>query len=454
MRWLALPLALVPGAAWAHAGERMVILTLPTGPAIAGAGAVVALTALIGAAAGRLPRVGVATLATWRERGAVRVTSWLSCLVLFGLVAVGFWGIRDPLGNLLPLTVWTVLWVGLTLGCVFFGNLWRVVNPWTAPVVTVRRLLGRTGGIGLSRLGHWPAVAWFFAFAWFEIVSLSPDDPEVLARVVLGYWCAMFFLAVIEGEDWLERGEAFTVFYGFVARIAPFWREVEGGIVRARVGLPGAQILAMPPLAPSAIAFLTLVLAGVTFDGLAPTFWWLGTIGVNPLEFPGRSAVTGVNTFGLAATWAAAAGSILGTIALGRWLAGEEGLWRETGPLMLSFLPIAAGYHAAHYFLSLLTTGQYVVEALSDPFGRGWNLFGVLPYWVSFGFLTDRGVVWTIWSLQWAMIVGAHVVAVILSFRITERAGAARPGLAHLPMTVLMVLYTVLGLWLLATPVA
>ena len=64
-------------------------------------------------------------------------------------------------------------------------------------------------------------------------------------------------------------------------------------------GLPGAQILAMPPLTPSAAAFVALVLASVSFDGLADTFWWLACIGVNPLEFPGRSAVVVPNTLGL-----------------------------------------------------------------------------------------------------------------------------------------------------------
>ena len=32
------------------------------------------------------------------------------------------------------------------------------------------------------------------------------------------------------------------------------------------------------------------------------------------------------------------------------------------------------------------------------------------------------------------------------------RLAGPRPAIAHLPMTVLMVLYTILGLWLLSTP--
>ena len=81
-----------------------------------------------------------------------------------------------------------MLWVGLSLACLFLGNLWRPLNPWTGPAATLRRRLGRTGGVGLARLGAWPAALGLLAFAWFEIVSLAPADPAVLARAALGYW--------------------------------------------------------------------------------------------------------------------------------------------------------------------------------------------------------------------------------------------------------------------------
>ena len=87
-------------------------------------------------------------------------------------------------------------------------------------------------------------------------------------------------------------------------------------------GPPGAQILATAAAHPvSAAAFVTLVLATVTFDGLHLTFWWLTRLGINPLEFPGRSAVTAANTFGLLAAWALTTAAILATVALGRRLA-------------------------------------------------------------------------------------------------------------------------------------
>ena len=196
----------------------------------------------------------------------------------------------------------------------------------------------------------------------------------------------------------------------------------------------------MPPLSPSGAAFVALVLAAVSFDGLAETFRWLAFLGLNPLEFPGRSAVVVPNTLGLLAAWPLAFGLILGAIALGRALAGRRGrFWDDAGPWTLSFLPIAAGYHAAHYLVALLTDGQYAVAALLGP-----------PHaWVSFGFLADRGSVAAIWAAQVALVLGAHVLAVLLGLRLAG--GDAR---LHAPMTVLMVAYTVLGLWLLSAPAA
>jgi hypothetical protein len=419
----------------------MVILTLPTGRYMAGAAAAVALTAVVGLAAPRLPAPRPRVLAAWRPRGASG--SWAGFAVLAALVALGFLGPHDPLGNLLPLTVWTLVWVGLTFATLVLGDLWRPINPWTGPVAAARRALGRGGGMGLARAGYWPAVAGFFAFAWFEIVSVAPDDPAVLARAVLGYWCLVFVLGVLEGEDWLARGEALTVFYAMIAKIAPLWRERNGG-TRLMAGLPGAQILAMAPLPASGAAFVTLVLASVSFDGLSDTFRWLALIGVNPLEFPGRSAVVGANTAGLVGAWALTAGVILGAIALGNRLGGAY----RAGPAILSFLPIAAGYHAAHYLVSLLGNGQYAVAALNDPLGRGWRLVGLPDHGVSFAFLTDRAAVTAIWNAQFALILGAHVLAVLLSIRLAPGA----PARAHLPMTALMVLYTVFGLWLLSAP--
>ncbi|MEZ5797124.1 MAG: hypothetical protein R3D63_06360 [Paracoccaceae bacterium] len=420
------------------------ILTLPTGHYITAAALTVALTAILGAAAGHMPAMRAHLL--WQRRVILpeSLTSYLSFLVFLGLVLVGLFGNRDPMHNLMTLVFWTGVWIVVPFGSMLLGNLWRPINPWTGPVRIARLLMRREGSVGLARWGHWPAVAFYAGFVWFQMVSLSPDDPAVLARAALAYWLVVFVLAVAEGEDWLQRGEFLTVLFGYIARIAPLWREVEGDRVRAMAGFPGAQVLRMPAMDRSAIVFVALALAALSFDGLVETFWWQGLIGENPLEPTGRSAVVWQNSAGLVAVFALTLAAIGAGMALGRRLSG--GTFRA-GPVMLSFLAIAAGYHVAHYLVMLLTAGQYTLAALNDPFLTGDSWLGLPPFYVSFGFLTDVRIMPLIYAGQFVAILGAHLLAVILSLRL---AGPVR-AMAHLPLTVLMVGYTVFGLWLLST---
>jgi hypothetical protein len=442
-----------PGLAFACALPPSVILTLPTGHYITAAALTVGLTAVLGAAAHRLPVMEPRPVADL-PAVPVAVTSYLAFLVFLGLVFVGFFGERDPMHNLMTLVFWTGVWIAVPLGSMLFGNIWRVINPWTGPVRITRTLLGRTKGIGLARFGHWPAVAFYAGFVWFQMVSLSPDDPAVLAQVALVYWLAIFALAVLEGEDWLEQGEFLTVLFAMIARVAPLWVEASGGRLRVKRGWPGTQVLGLPPLSPSAVVFVSLALSALTFDGLMETFWWQAVIGENPLEPTGRSAVMWQNSGGLLGVWVLTLGLILGAVLLGHRIAGHKvggntiGGGFSIGPVMLSFLAIAAGYHAAHYLVMLLTAGQYTVAALNDPLFRGESWLGLPPFYVSFGFLTDPAVMPLIYAAQFGFILGAHLLAVVLGLKLAGQ--GARP-VAHLPMTILMVAYTVLGLWLLST---
>ena len=82
-------LLLLPGAAHAHASERMVILTLPTGWFIIGAAVVVALTALMALRSRRLPAFAARRLLTRPPLLPRSLTSWAGALVFWSLIAVG-----------------------------------------------------------------------------------------------------------------------------------------------------------------------------------------------------------------------------------------------------------------------------------------------------------------------------------------------------------------------------
>jgi len=453
------------GAAEAHTSERGYILLLPTGLYIVGGTLVVALSFVVMAL---LPRAGLRAL----ESARLRLTSWpdwqglgasLAVFILLViLLAAGFAGSRDPLENPLPLMVWSLWWVGVTFLHALFGNLWAVFNPWRAPYHLLARLAGlhdwrAEPPLAYPRwLGTAPAIALFFAFAWFELIHPSPQDPERLAAASLVYLSLMLAGMLVFGEAaWLRHGDAFSVFFRLVSWLSPFDADPEKKSLS--LTLPGQRLLGVGLLPLSGAAFILLALASVSFDGLSRTFWWIDLIGENPLEHPGRTAVLGANTLGLLATTLAWIAAYTLAVLLGRGLAHPTTSTRESlGRYVVSIVPIAFGYHFAHYLPSFLVDVQYAVRALSDPFALGWNLLGTRDLQVTTSFLTDHRSVELIWYLQIAGIVLAHVMAVIVAHLLALReAPDLRAALkSQLPMTALMIGYTLFGLWLLSTPVA
>ena len=175
-------------------------------------------------------------------------TSWASFLFLAFLLAAGLFGSRDPLENPLPLTIWTLWWVGLTLLQAIVGNLWVFLTPWTGPYRLIHWLSGaRVGRLAYPTwLGYWPAVVLFFAFAWLELVYPAPDDPERLAFVVGAYWLVAFLGMLVFGEKaWSERAEPFSIFFRLVAGLSPLHsRAPDRGKVELVLRWPGASLLA------------------------------------------------------------------------------------------------------------------------------------------------------------------------------------------------------------------
>lgn len=449
--------------AFAHVSDRGFVLLLPTGHYLAGGAIAVAASFVVlalvpGNATGALAHRRL-VLARGMPRGRT-ATSLVAFLAFAVLVLAGWLGSRDPLSNPLPLVVWTLMWVGLTLVQGIVGNLWWWIDPWYGPWRLMRRLAGDPDGKPMLRLsartGYWPALALFFAFAWFELIDPAPDDPARLATVAAVYYAANLVASLVFGHDeWSRRGECLSAFFRLVSRYAPVGLEGEGRDARAVLRFPGAGLEAERPLPPSGALFLLLTLASVSFDGLSRTFFWLAANGINPLEFPGRTALAWTNTFGLLATFAALSAAYLLAVVAGQSLTRSAVALRRAGGLFVwSIVPIALAYHFSHYLTVLLVNGQYALVALSDPFAAGWNLFGTAGMQVVTGVTLGAEATWIVWNLQAGAIIGGHVLAVLAAHRIATRLHAqpAQAALSELPLTVLMVAYTVFGLWLLSTP--
>jgi hypothetical protein len=162
------------------------------------------------------------------------------------------------------------------------------------------------------------------------------------------------------------------------------------------------------------------------------------------------------NTLGFAALFLAMALAYVTAVRLLALLARlRVPLARLVALFALPLVPIACGYHFAHYLPVFLVDVQYAIRAASDPFARGWDLLGTRDLPVVTSFLSDPARVYAIWHTQVAIIVAAHVAGLVVAHPLALRvAGRAPATVSQLPMLVLMIAYTTLGLWLLSTPAA
>lgn len=453
-----------PAAAWAHGGEASIVLLLPTGYYILASAAAVAATFLL---MSLLPAQAIVRL--FRHSWCLpafpcppaALASLASSVFLALMVLAGFVGSRDPLLNPLPATIWTGWWVGFTLIQGLVGPLWPALNPWRGVLALLcaatGRYAGRTAPFALpARLGYGIAILQFSAFAWFELVDIAPSDPTRLATAVSAYWLFNLAGMLLFGEqEWNRRAEPFSIFFGLIGRAAPlrFRRRDDGGL-QPEISWPGKHLFDLESLPPSGVCFVLLTLSTVSFDGLSRTFAWLAAIGVNPLEFEGRSTVMLSSTLGIVLCFAVLALGYFGAIGLGCLATGERRFGEISGRLIFSIVPISLAFQFAHYLTMLLVEGQNLLIGLSDPYARGWDLLGTAGDHVTTSFLNRIDTVETIFDTQAAAIVVGHVLAVILAHALSrDFHGRGRAGLiGELPFAALMVAYTAFGLWLLSTP--
>ena len=461
----------IPITVWAHAGERGFIMLLPTHLFVIGGTAVVAFTFVIALAVRSLSAIDSVVrsweLFKWRGNLALLVPSYLSLAFLILLIVAGHSGSTDPLANPLPMVTWSLLWIGLVFVHVLLGNVWVFINPWRA-IDHLLKLWSPGDKSGTAPIlkypmafGHWPAVALLIVLVWFENISPSPQDPELLANVATGYLVLTFIGMRLFGRKiWLEHVEILSVYFRMVSWLAPVrWTidEVNDGPARgcASINWPCAQLITLKPLTVSGTVFVLSALAAVSFDGFSHTFRWLGLVGANPMEYPGRTALIPFNTAGLISACIALIIAYWGAVALGyhrdRQVTSETGLG---GKLAISMVPIAFAYHVAHYLPSFLVEAQYAFRAISDPFDVGWDLLGTAHMYIKDSLRTHHLYIELIWYAQMAAIVIGHVAAILVAHIIAlgEEKVSSAPAYHQIPLTVLMVAYTFLGLWLLSAP--
>ncbi len=460
-----------PAQAQAHGFAVRYDLPLPLGFFLSGAGATVVLSfALLALFAKEVPAHVAFPPTHFASPSIGRMLSnrWLTgalqsiSVALFLLViATALFGDTDPFKNISTTMVWLIWWVGMMFINTFIGDVWAVINPWNVLFAVAERMLHRfKPGARLSldrpypaRLGVWPAVVLFIAFAWVEIISGEGEDVRTLGTLVIAYSLVTWGGMMIFGRRvWLAHGEAFAVVFSTFSRFAP--AAVTDRTLRLR--WPGAGLLVRQPVSWSTAAMVLTLLATVTFDGFSATPTWTFLYD----NFTGLAqrvpGIGGVFNFYTMATALLLLFPIMFAVAflaccrITATLAGGFTTGEVARYFVLTLLPIAIAYHMAHYLVFFLLTGQYIIPALSDPFGFGWDLFGTAAYKPDIALIGAKFA----WYTGVLAIVTGHVIAVYLAHRMALHLFGERSRMlaSQFPLLALMVCYTMLSLWIIAQP--
>ena len=455
-----LALGSLAGTAGAHElGGTRFDAPVPLAALFAGAGATVALTAVVSArtvggssaTARRFVRVPA------RIARPLRLALRVGFLVTFALVvADGLVGRQVAAENLATVVVWP-LWIdGLALVAALVGSPWRVLSPWRTLYDALVAVEGEE--IALAdyppRLGHWPALAGFVLLVGVaENLTLLPRSPLGTSLLLLALTAVMLLGGVAFGPAWFDRADPLGVLYRLFGRVAPvrLSRTADGGYdLVARPPWTGC----VPPVGSRSLAwFAAATVYTVSFDGFTatPEYQSLVLGLADPAVVP--LGLVGVPLYVAGLLCFVAVFSAVARLAV-RIDGGDGGDARgdrddprgATLAFAPTLLPIAVAYHLAHYYgyvaVNLGLAAGLVLEAATGV-ETTVSLLGWLP-------------LPAFWASQVLLIVAGHVVAVVAAHHVARaRTDSARAAWrAHLPLVVLMVGYTVLSLWIVSRPVA
>jgi hypothetical protein len=429
--------------------------------------------ALFGAAAAAVLVVSfVALAAGWSRPRFERVREWplvripFVVEVLLGVLGVavfavtvyaGLAGTSSQRDNLAPTAVYVGFWVGIPFASLLFGDVFRLLSPWRALGRATGWLAARTAGDALpeplpypDRLGHWPAAVGIIAFAICELCWAAARDPAPLAVLMLVYFVIqMVGMSLYGVEAWTRRGDAFGVWFGLRARLAPVGRRADGRLVLRPPVAPAAGLTALAGTS----ALLLVGIGSTGFDGAreGPLFGGLVSDLQDGFVDLGLSRGLGLDlAFVIGLAIAIAAVAAIWALAIAGMPTGELRLSRrELGRRFAhSLIPIAAAYLVAHYFSLLAYNGQELWRLASDPLGQGSDLFGGAGAGIDYSVVSATAI----WYVQVGALVCGHVAALVLAHdRALAVYGSARAATrSQIVMLVVMVCFTSLGLWLLS----
>jgi len=386
----------------------------------------------------------------------------LGIFLLGVAIYAGLRGSEAPDRNFALTFLFVTCWLGFPFFSAILGDVFRPFNPWRA----VGRATGAAfEGIAGQRaahlaypgwLGRWPAALGLLATVWLEVVygasggvavGLSPHAAAVAALAYSGYTLAM--MAVFGVEEWCERGEIFSVYFGMFGRLGMFGAR-DGRFFRRRPFSATTHWATVPGSAALVIASI----ASTSFDGaqegafkagIENLYEWLVDRGIELTV-----ALRTTDTIFMLLTFAGV-GLVyqLGVRGM-RTVPGAPDFKKLRTGFAHTLIPIALAYLVAHYFsLFFFQEQAQFTYILSDPLGTGHtDLFGTVNNTVDYKVLTAN----MIWYVQVAALVIGHVIGLMLAH---DRALVYWPDYRKATasqywMLAVMVAFTCFGLYLLS----
>lgn len=357
-----------------------------------------------------------------------------SLVLFFVTLGAALFGSTDKSLNIAPVAVFVALWVVVQGLVCFLGNFWPSISPFETIGLAFDRV--RSTSTEAPVWTHWLAPVAAAAFLFMELIHPNGAEPRNIGYAMVIYTALVLAGVWKWGRGWLAKAELFTVHFGLMSAMAPLARD-ESGAIRVRVPLSGLAKLDINRVGTTT---LLVVLGGVTFDGLGESELFRDLIGRQ-------------------SGWTEAgyrfAGIVVVTLAVSAlYLVSIRSMAKITGqprPLLAnlfapSLVPILFGYTIAHYLQLAFDEMQNFVFRLSDPFGQGWDLFGGAEGVVNFNLVSVDAVAW----FQALAVVIGHIAGILVAHDravgMFDRVNALR---SQFVMLFVMVLYSILGLWLL-----
>ena len=391
-----------------------------------------------------LRNVGIVD-ALYRNKSLLNVFKVISVSLLILTILTGVLGSQFPVKNFAPTFVWVVWWGGFIWLHILFGDSWNFVNPWKN-IFELIKFDEKPLRQYPDKLKSWPAFGFFLIFAWIELVYPTPAHPQFLGNIIFVYSIIVLAGMRVFGKNkWLDNCEPFTVFFNFVSSFSAT-RVTSDGKILLR---PIASGLLDARYRFDQLCFLILILSVVSFDGLISTLFWYDVIGIDAFGGSGRYDVIYVNTAGIIVSFLAFFSIFYSFVAISRAITKTDITTLDLAQKFVpALLPISIVYHLAHYSAYFFLNGQLIIKLISDPFGFGWDIFGTSSYEIvrTIDFIL-------LWNYQVVVIVIGHILSVYIAHRISLRVfkDGKKSIMSQAPILLLMVGYTILGLWLLST---